>query len=264
MGARAAARPPRRGAALAAVPARRAASLSGAGIHPVAGRLRRDDEPRLVAARLLGRRARRAGRRQGLPAARALAAALLPAGAAVSPRAACRRDPARDRAAPGSRSGSALCGRVLPAAHLHPHRAGSGGAGPARAGADHRLLLQRVPDAASRRGDPGQLRAHDRAPDRVPRSAHLHRLHDRGRGAPCGPRVEPARRLQRPQRLLRALPLLDRPAGGEMASFPRRARAARAAPRPLPRRGRSRRCAACPRWRGCAGAPAMRRASRAR
>ncbi len=160
------------------------------------------------------------------------------AGAAVSARAARRSDPARDRAAPGGRSGSARCGRVLRCRCIFVLIA----------------LIPAEPDPPEQaqiidffysvflmlllgRGDPGQLRADDGAPDRLPGGAHLHRLHDRGRGAARRPRVEPARRIQRAQRVLRALSLLDRPAGGEMAAFSRRARAARAAPRALPRRG---------------------------
>src|SRR6185369_10359393 len=80
LGARAAARAPRPAAPLAALPARRAARLGRAGADPVGGRVRAAAAPRLVAAGLLGDRARRAGGRQGLPAPRALAAALLPRG----------------------------------------------------------------------------------------------------------------------------------------------------------------------------------------
>ena len=50
--------------------------------------------------------------------------------------------------------------------HFRADRAHPGRARARRAGADHRLLLQRVPDAAARRGDPGQLRPHDGAAHR--------------------------------------------------------------------------------------------------
>src|SRR5438309_11707272 len=52
--------------------------------------------------------------------------------------------------------------------------------------------------------------------------------------------VEPAQRVRRAERVLRALPLLHRPAGGAVAAFPRRAAAARSAPGTLSRRGAQR------------------------
>ena len=87
-----------------------------------------------------------------------------------------------------------------------------------------------------------------------------------GSGAADRAGVEPAQRLRRPERVLLALPLLDRPAGREVAADPRRAhrssRRARSASWPT----RWRRWCACRRCRASPGARPRRapRTARAR
>ena len=185
-----------------------------------------------------------------------LAGARLPAGAAG------HRDPAGDRAAPRDRArdprrgGVSRCRCIFVLIALIPAEPES-----AESRAGHRLLLQRVPDAAARRGDPGQLHLHDAAAHRLPGGADLYRVPDRRRRAAGRARVEPAPRLRRPERVLLALPLLDRPAGREVAAHAGRAAAARAAPGALPRRGAWRRWGAC---RRSAGRDLAHRATRRR
>ena len=90
------------------------------------------------------------------------------AGACLPARAARDRDPSGDRAAPRdrrrrcARRPSSRCRSFFVLIALIPAEPE-----PGRGGADDRLLLQRVPDAAARGGDPRQLHAHDRAPHRA-------------------------------------------------------------------------------------------------
>ena len=111
----------------------------------------------------------------------------------------------------------------------------------------------------------GSFTVHDAAAHAVPGGAHLHRVPHRGRRA--------ARRRSRGtraaggglERVLLALSLLDRPAGGEVAAVPRRAAAASRRGRSAFSRKRWRRCVRLPsvagvRWRAGGG---ERRAGRA-
>ena len=63
---------------------------------------------------------------------------------------------------------------IRAAGHLRDDRPAARRARGARRLAGDRLLLQRVPDAPARGGDPRQLHRHDPAPHRLPRGAHLH------------------------------------------------------------------------------------------
>ncbi len=236
MGTRAAPRASRAIASLAAVPARRAARVADPGTDPVARRGRPDAAPRLVAAGFLGGDHRRPRRWQGLPASREMAAPLLSRHARLPARPAGDRDPPGNRAAPRNHRRYAPRGRIRAALRVRPDRALSGRARGCRSGADHRLLLQRLPDADPGGGDPGQLHLHE--PDRleIPRIAHLHGVPDGRRGAPSRSRLESAQ-WRRPGRLLCALSLFDRAAGGALAAGPGAAPAGREPAGALPRAG---------------------------
>ena len=184
---------------------------------------RRDALGQLVAARILGGGARGPGRRQGVPAPGALAASLLSGGAGLSARAARDPDPPGNLPEQGNLHGNPQRGGIRPAGAAVRARADAGRARVARSAAGDRFFLQRVPDAGARRGDPGQLHVHDAGPRAVPGGAHQHRVPDRGHDLRPGPRLEPAHRLRRPERVLLALPVFDRAAGREMALLPRRA-----------------------------------------
>ena len=93
----------------------------------------------------------------------------------------------------------------------------------------------------------------------LPRGAHLHHVPHRRRDAAGRAGLEPAQR-RRPRRVLLPLPVLDRPAGGEVAALPRRAAAGRGAARSASWARRWRRCCALP---SVAGRALARRARRA-